>query len=540
MADADLLARVRAVAGGAAAALGAARQRIDDLNVYPVPDGDTGTNLSQTVARVLSALDEAEPAPAERLAFLVRDAALRGAKGNSGVILSQILRGFCDTLGGAPALDAAALARALRGASDVAYRGVRQPVEGTILTVIREMAEAAEAAAAEPLEVAIDAVLQRAEDALARTPDLLERLREAGVVDAGGAGLVELARGAGAAFRGEEVAPGDAVEAVHIVDDVHAEPSAFRYCTNYIVAGDGVDGAALEAALAALGDCLIVVGDTAATRVHVHTDDPGAALSLATAMGGISAVEVADMHRQIANRSERLEERPALQVLDGGVDHRRTDVVFVTVGAGNAAIARGAGARGIVSGGQSMNPSTEEILRAVEAADADEVVVLPNNRNVVLAAAEAVRAAAKPAALVETASIPQGLAALLAYEPGASAEANAESMTAAAAGVRFGEVTRAVRAATVDGVAVRDGDYLGLVDGRIVVAHASLEHAVADVAARLVEDGREFVTALTGAGTVDAERARQALEAFFDGRDGVELEVHDGGQPHYPLLLSAE
>jgi hypothetical protein len=413
-------------------------------------------------------------------------------------------------------------------------------VEGTILTVIREMAEAAEAAAAEPLEVAIDAVLQRAEDALARTPDLLERLREAGVVDAGGAGLVELARGAGAAFRGEEVAPGDAVEAVHIVDDVHAEPSAFRYCTNYIVAGDGVDGAALEAALAALGDCLIVVGDTAATRVHVHTDDPGAALSLATAMGGISAVEVADMHRQIANRSERLEERPALQVLDGGVDHRRTDVVFVTVGAGNAAIARGAGARGIVSGGQSMNPSTEEILRAVEAADADEVVVLPNNRNVVLAAAEAVRAAAKPAALVETASIPQGLAALLAYEPGASAEANAESMTAAAAGVRFGEVTRAVRAATVDGVAVRDGDYLGLVDGRIVVAHASLEHAVADVAARLVEDGREFVTALTGAGTVDAERARQALEAFFDGRDGVELEVHDGGQPHYPLLLSAE
>jgi fatty acid kinase len=257
-------------------------------------------------------------------------------------------------------------------------------------------------------------------------------------------------------------------------------------------------------------------------------------------MGGISAVEVADMHEQIAERSERLDERPALQLLDGGADRRRTDVVFVTVGDGNAAIARGAGARGLVAGGQSMNPSTEDILHAIEAADADEVVVLPNNRNVVLAAAEAVRAAPKPAALVETASIPQGLAALLAYEPGAGADANAEAMTAAAAAVRFAEVTRAVRAATVDGVAVRDGDYLGLVDGRIVLADASLERAVAGVAARLVEDGREFVTALTGAVPDDAERARQALEAFFDEHDGVELEVHDGGQPHYPLLLSAE
>jgi dihydroxyacetone kinase-like predicted kinase len=186
-----------------------------------------------------------------------------------------------------------------------------------------------------------------------------------------------------------------------------------------------------------------------------------------------------------------------------------------------------------------MNPSTEDILHAIEGADADEVVVLPNNRNVVLAAAEAVRAAQKPAALVETVSIPQGLAALLAYAPGAGAEANAAGMTAAAAAVRHGEVTRAVRAATVDGIAIRDGDYLGLVDGRIVVADASLERAVAGVAERLVEDGREFVTALTGEAADDAARARQALEAFFDGHD-VELEVHDGGQPHYPLLLSAE
>jgi hypothetical protein len=504
-----------------------------------VPDGDTGTNLAQTVARVVRALDAAEPAPPERLAFLVRDAALRGAKGNSGVILSQILRGFCDTLGAEPALDAAALARALRGASDVAYRGVRQPVEGTILTVIREMAEAAEEAAGTPLDAALDAVVARAEDALARTPDLLARLREAGVVDAGGAGLYELARGAAAGLRGEEVEAVAEASPPHVADDVHAEPSRFRYCTNFIVAGEGVDGAALESALAALGDCLFVVGDAAATRVHVHTDDPGAALSLATGMGGISAVDVADMHEQIADRSERLDDRPALQVLAGGGERRQTDVVFVAVGDGNAAIARGAGARAIVAGGQSMNPSTEDILHAIEGADADEVVVLPNNRNVVLAAAEAVRAAQKPAALVETVSIPQGLAALLAYAPGAGAEANAAGMTAAAAAVRHGEVTRAVRAATVDGIAIRDGDYLGLVDGRIVVADASLERAVAGVAERLVEDGREFVTALTGEAADDAARARQALEAFFDGHD-VELEVHDGGQPHYPLLLSAE
>jgi DAK2 domain fusion protein YloV len=461
-----------------------------------------------------------------------------GARGNSGIILSQIVRGLCDALGTATELDPATLAVALRSASDTAYRAVRQPVEGTILTVIRAMAEAAEGQTTAGIDAALEAVLAAGAEALAGTTDMLDALRDAGVVDAGGAGLLEIARGAAAAFSGQELPPLVlAPPPARSIADAHGEPSRFRYCTNFLVGGPELDPAALERELAALGDCLIVVGDAEATKVHLHTDDPGRALSLATAAGAISGVDIADMHLQIDERNDRVG-RPALQLV---ADERRTtDVVFVVAGEGNERIARSLGVRRVVAGGQSMNPSTEELVRAIESAAADGVVVLPNNRNVVLTAQHAAEAASVPAVVVATTSIAAGLAVLVGYDGDEALGAVAERMRAALAGVRSAEVTRAVRDAKVDGVDVAHGAWLALVDGRLLAAAEELEVAVRVAAGALVDDGTSVVTALTGGLPDEASSARAAIEQVAAEHPGVEFDIEEGGQPLYALVLGAE
>ena len=304
---------------------------------------------------------------------------------------------------------------ALRAASDTAYRGVRQPVEGTILTVVREMAEEAEARApSEPeLDELLRGVLARGEDALARTPDLLDVLREASVVDAGGAGLVEIARGIVAAVTGEELALPATTHELGL-EAIHLELSEFRYCTAFLVEGAALDSVSLEKELVALGDSLLVVGDESALKIHVHTDDPGAALSLGTALGTISGVEIADMHVQTVQRAERL-------TAAADESGRASDVVAVVAGSGNRRLYESLGVARIVEGGQSMNPSTADIVEAIEASTAAEVVVLPNNGNVIMSAEQAVAHATKPVAIVPTRSIQAGLSALLAYDPAASA-----------------------------------------------------------------------------------------------------------------------
>jgi hypothetical protein len=554
--DEELLGRVRAVVGGAQAALEQARRRIDDLNVYPVPDGDTGTNLSSSLGAVVQALETATPMSAATLAGTVERAALMGGRGNSGIILSQILRGLCRSLGGgaeraavAP-LETSTLALALRGAADAAYRAVSRPVEGTMLTVVRELAEEAEAAAGAgvALHQALDRVLRRGADAVRRTPELLETLRLAGVVDAGGAGLLEIARGAVAGLRDQEPSastlPALVGDGPRTTATGHDGESVYRYCTSFVVTGGAVEPRALERALEPLGDSLIVVGDADATKVHVHTDDPGRALSLATAMGVIGAVDIADMRSQIAERDARLLEggppapagRPVLRLV--GAEHHVCDVVCVVAGDGNADLAAGLGARGVVRGGQTMNPSTAEILAAVEACAADGVVVLPNNRNVVLAAHAAARAASVPTSVVETTSIPEGLAALVPYDAAASLETNVAAMSAAAGAVVTGEVTRAVRDATVDGLTVREGAFIGLVGGRAVAADPAVAPVVAEVADRLLRDGRSLLTVLTGFDVDSAVTA--AVEALGAAHPEAEIDVQAGGQPHYPLLLAAE
>jgi hypothetical protein len=527
------LAELRRLVGAAAASLDASRARIDDLNVYPVPDGDTGTNMALTMRALGEALDAASDAPRSALAHTATRATLMGARGNSGVILSQIVRGAAEVLGAAETIDSPAIAESLRAASDVAYRGVRQPVEGTILTVIREMAEEAEACATPELAPGelLQAVLARGEAALARTPELLDVLRDAGVVDAGGAGLVEIMRGVVAAVTGEELrAP--APEAELGLDAIHRELSEFRYCTAFLVEGTGLDGASLEQELEALGDSLLVVGDGSALKVHVHTDDPGAALSLGTARGAISAVEIADMHVQTAQREERL---AGIGVAATPSD-RLTDVVAVVAGDGNRRLYEGLGAAHIVEGGQSMNPSTANIVDAIERAAAPEVVVLPNNGNVIMTAEQAA-AIAGNARVVPTRSIQAGLSALLAYDPRATARENDEAMREAVGSVATGAVTTASRDVELDGLAVCEGQYLGLLEEEPVVGGETFDEVATAVIEALLSAPHDTMTVLTGA---DAPVLDDLLEGVAVRHPEVEVDVQPGGQPHYHLLIAAE
>ncbi|MFI5050262.1 MAG: DAK2 domain-containing protein, partial [Gaiellales bacterium] len=449
----DAAATALTLARGGQAALELHRQRIDDLNVYPVPDGDTGSNLLDTAIALTNGLAElGDDAGREAIARAATRSALMGARGNSGVILSQIVRGFAESLGAEPAaIDGRAVARAVRAASESASHAVRQPVEGTMLTAVREMAEAAEAAPDLPLPALLDRMLEAGDRAVEHTPELLAALRDAGVVDAGAAGLVEFARGAAAASRGERITVPASISAARPlgVEALHAEPSRYRYCTTFLVEGDGIDAAGLERDLDLLGDSLLVVGEPPTVKVHVHTDDPPAALALGLAMGVVDRVEIANMHTQTAERERRLRvvaTRPA------------TAVVAIVAGEGNESSYR--------AGGQSMNPSAGEIAQAIAAADAEGVVVLPNNGNVILAAEHAAALADRPVRVVPTRSVATGLALMEGYSPSAPLGQTADAMVRRNAALRYGELTTAVRDARVDGVAVRDGEHLALVDGR--------------------------------------------------------------------------
>ena len=523
------LETVRGLARGALDSLELSRERIDDLNVYPVPDGDTGTNLTLTVRGVVEALEASKASARVELVHEVTRAALMSARGNSGVILSQIVRGAADALGTAEAVDGPVVARAFRGASDAAYGAVRKPVEGTMLTVIRELAEAAERAPGLEPRALLAELVERGEEAVARTPEQLDVLREAGVVDAGGAGLVELVRGLAAAAGGEAVTAPRHAEPI-AVEAVHQELSRYRYCTTFVVEGERLDAEALETELERLGDSLLVVGDASALKAHVHTDDPGAALSIGTRAGVIDGVEIADMHRQTEEREERL-----LAAVPGGAS--LTGVVAVVAGDGNRRLFEDLGAERVVEGGQTMNPSTADLLEAVDSVAAGEVVLLPNNSNVVMAAEQAARVAGRPVHVVPTESILAGLAALVAFNGERSAEENAAAMREALATVATGEVTVASRDASSDGVAVREGEYLGLLDGTAVAAGPSFDGVAREVLGQLLAEPRDVLTLVHGEG---APPLNGLLDELAAEHPELELDVHEGGQPHYPLLLSAE
>jgi hypothetical protein len=524
----------------AAAALEAERSHINDLNVYPVPDGDTGTNLFLTMRAVIDELEgTATPSPREVLTTISKGS-LMGARGNSGVILSQMVRGACEGLASHGVQSPAAWTATLREASDSAYRAVREPVEGTMLTVMRRMAEAAEEHAdAVTLEELAAHVLEAGRLAVEETVEQLEALRRAGVVDAGGYGLLVLARGAASGLLGAAVqAPVRTVAAEGglrrkgghiegIPDDDHEAASLYRYCTSFLLAGGGIDREALEDFVLTQGDCVLVVGSDEMVKVHVHTDHPGAVLSHADTLGSIDVVEVADMREQTLARDRRL----ALV--------ERTAAVAVAVGEGNKELFRELGCEALVDGGQSMNPSAAELVQAVEALDATEVVLLPNNANVVLAAEQAAGMCDRAVSVVHSTSMPAGLSAMVSFDPEAGAAANAAAMDEAVAHVHTGEVTRAVRDSEIDGVSVRKDQVIGIVDGRLAASGDDLKQVFAGVLAAFAVFDPEVVTVLTslnGSGLGADELVAVGAETL----PGAEVLVHAGGQPLYPILVGAE
>jgi DAK2 domain fusion protein YloV len=504
--------------------LEASRRRIDDLNVYPVPDGDTGTNLTLTVRAVVDQLERSAAADRGAIAHEISRAALLGARGNSGVIFSQIVRGAADILGQSDTIDNEMLARAFRSASDGAYRAVREPVEGTMLSAIRALAEEAEQQPADFWP----ALVRAGETALARTQEQLDVLREAGVVDAGAAGLLEIVRGLAAAATGEEIPPvPPELEGVSR-DAVHQELSRYRYCTTFVVEGDELDVDALEAKLDKLGDSLLVVGDPSALKIHVHTDDPGAALTAATAVGVIDRVEIANMHEQTAAREERLLQQPS--------ETQQTAVVAVAAGTGNRRLFESFGAC-VLEGGQSMNPSVRDLVAAIDTQAAEDVIVLPNNKNVIGAAEQAVSVAAKNLRVLPTRSLQAGLSAIVAFDPTATIDANIDAMAAVLDEVVTGEVTVAVRDARVNGLAIEKGEYLGLADGEPIAGGTDFDTVAGAVAERLLSEPRGVLTLLKGEDEPDLDKL---LERLGTEHPDLEVDVQSGGQPHYPLLLAAE
>ncbi len=541
---------LRRVLVGFHAGLAAHRKAIDNLNVYPVPDGDTGTNMTMTMQSVLESLDGVDD-ELEPLCAALAHGALMGARGNSGVILAQILRGVAGVLRDADGPDATVVAAALAAASDGAYSAVARPVEGTILTVIREASESAVAAAASggDLTEMFDAARERGGDALARTPEMLAVLAEAGVVDAGGAGLLLLFDAGLAELDGrpmpEAPEPSDPPTAAG-ASERSEEPSIadLRYEVMFLLDApdDAVDG--FKAAWQDIGDSIVVVGGDGIWNCHIHTDNIGAAIEAGIAAGRPHRIQITDLLDQAAEHSESF---APLESDDAGspdepveiTEADRCSVVAVGAGAGVVDVLQSMGAHRVVAGGQSMNPSTAELLAAVDSLATGHVVVLPNNKNIIPVAEQVDGQTERTVGVVPTRSVVEGIAGLLAFSPEATADQNCEAMAAAATSVTGGEVTQAVRDAASAVGPVVEGDWLGIGPDGIAAVESDPAAAATALLDAIIDGDHELLTVLTGADA--APSATEAIAAHMaEHHPEVEVEVSDGGQPLYPYYFGLE
>jgi uncharacterized protein len=528
---ADLAAALQS----AASWLNANAERINALNVFPVPDGDTGTNMSMTLQAAVNGLQHlSDAAMVSEVARSAYDAAMLGARGNSGVILSQLLRGFAESLAQAEDLTPRGLAQALVRASELGYAAVSKPVEGTILTVAREVGVAATAAAGAGADLPdiLAAAVRAAADAVAATPEQLEVLRKAGVVDSGGEGYRVILEGAWMWSTGRSIEDETATHPYSraLVQAIEEE-STFGFCTEYLLREATVPLDEVKTSMEALGESVIAVGDQSLMRVHVHTLRPGQALEYAVDHGTLARVKVENMQLQ----------RDALAAGPHDADTQAPSsigVVAVASGEGFLKVFRSLGAR-VVQGGQSMNPSVQDILTAVNSSGCKELVVLPNNSNIVLTATRVQELTPHRVAVIPTKTVPQGIAALLAFNFQADMQTNLTAMEQAAHAVHTIEATRAVRDAEVDGVSVKSGDFLGLSDGDVVVSAASLEEVVLAALAHSHVEEMEIVTVYYGAGV--SQHEAEAIAARIRGdHSGLAVEVVEGGQPHYAYIVSLE
>jgi DAK2 domain fusion protein YloV len=540
------IARFRRVITSAYASLEARRQEVNDLNVFPVADGDTGDNMAMTMRAVMEELDrldglEVDEVGRTRLVQALARAALMGARGNSGVILSQIVRGAAEELASRPGelVDPVLVAASFARAADAAYESVREPAEGTMLTVFREMAHSLTRQLAHleadkqrlgrdvsdtEQDAILAEVLERAiadgERAVARTPEQLEVLRESGVVDAGGHGLVLILAGMVAGLRGDDAAlPEVSHHEAPRMSLPHHEDSRYRYCTNFIVAGSGLSSRDFLPRLEGLGDSVLVVGDEATLKVHVHTDTPEAAVALFEGAGEVTNLDVADMREQMAERDARL-----------GAAVGRTGVLAVAAGAGLERLFAELGAQ-VMPGGETLNPSTYELLAGIHGVPAEEILVLPSSSNVVMAAERACELSEKPARVVPALSQQASLLALVELDPAASAEVNADRLESALEGVAIGGVAPAARDDAQG--RFKQGDAVGFADSEIVAWGGS--GSTLSTTIRHLAEGAEIVTVIAGEG---APIPLEEIDTHVP--DGVEIETHEGGQPSWWWLLAAQ
>ena len=528
---------------------------VNSLNVFPVPDGDTGTNMGMTIENGAKEVSDRSASTVGEAAGIFAKGLLMGARGNSGVITSQLFRGFSQSVKDKEELDGAALAAAFQSGVEVAYKAVMKPVEGTILTVSRGAAIGAKKKA-ESTNDAVEvmrAALEGAQPALAKTPDMLPVLKEVGVVDSGGQGLVFIYEGFLSALTGEFIASeefqatpatmSEMINAEHhksVAGHVATEDIKFGYCTEIMVAlkqgptyVKDFDYDEFRNYLNNLGDSLLVVNDDEIVKVHVHTEDPGLVMQEGLKYGSLVKVKVDNMRNQHEAQVEK-EERQAKPV-----EEKEYAIIAVVAGEGLADIFIAQGVDYIISGGQTMNPSTEDFVKAVEELNARNIIILPNNKNILMAAQSAAEVIDQPAAVVETKTIPQGLTSLLAFDESKSIEENYERMSASLGDVASGSVTTAVRDTTIDGLEIHENDNLGMVDGKIVVSNPDMMETLEETFAHMLDEDSEIVTIYVGEDGSE-ELANELAQALAEKYEDVEVEIHQGGQPVYPYLFSVE
>ena len=537
----------------------AKKDYINELNVFPVPDGDTGTNMSMTIMSAAKEVTALNKPAMKDLAKAISSGSLRGARGNSGVILSQLLRGFTKAIKEEKEIDVLALAAACQRARDTAYKAVMKPKEGTILTVASGIATKAAEMAEETddLEVFIPAVIEHAQDVLNQTPEMLPVLKEAGVVDSGGQGLLEVIKGAYDAFLGKEIdysviEPSTGVT----VNKVNAEDTAdikFGYCTEFIILTEKEftedDEREFKKFLSSIGDSILCVADDDVLKIHVHTNDPGLAIQKALTYGQLSKMKIDNMREEHQEKLIRDAEKLAEQQANEEAAHeekkpaeprKAMGFIAVSIGAGMNEIFKELGADYIIEGGQTMNPSTEDMLNAIDRVNADTVFILPNNKNIVLAANQAKSLVEeKEIIVIPTKTVPQGITAIINFMPDADAKTNEEAMLEEIKNVKTGQVTYAVRDTHIDDKEIHEGDIMGIGDSGILAVGKDLEETTKELIANLVDEDSELISIYYGE-EVSEEDAEKFTEEITELYPDVDVDIQFGGQPIYYYVLAVE
>lgn len=542
-----------------AKALEARKDYINELNVFPVPDGDTGTNMTMTIMAAVREINKITDVTVDNLCKAMSSGSLRGARGNSGVILSQIFRGFTKELKGLEYLEVTDLGNSIQHAADTAYKAVMKPKEGTILTVIKAGAERSVELLMEgesrDMVAFAEEVAAYMEDTLKRTPDMLPVLKQAGVVDSGGEGLMTFVRGALAALQGKEVdldISGVDAKASPSITTGSSEDAAdikFGYCTEFIIMlerdQDKVEKE-LKAYLQDIGDCVVVVADDEIVKVHVHTNHPGLAFEKALTYGSLTSMKIDNMREEHQEKLIRDAETVAKQQAEEDQkeeepkEHKADGFVVVSAGDGLSDIFKDLGADEVIEGGQTMNPSTEDILQAVEKVPADTVYILPNNGNIILAAEQARDLTEdKKVVVIPSTNIPQGIAAMINFMPGQPVEENTQQMTEEMGNVKSGQVTYAVRDTQMDGKEIKQGDYMGIADKKIVAVEKGLPEVTVELVEGMIDEESELISLYYGADVTEKD-AEAVADLILKDHDDLEVEVQYGGQPVYSYFVSVE